>query len=503
MMKKLLFLTVSWLLALTAQAADTLVMLPEGVVAEEYTLSITHRIYQGENQTTENEKQFTAYVAISGSDIYVSGLSYYFPTAYVKGVLADGKATFESGQFLGSDQFGSEYLTSYVVEEGKGVITPFVFNYDAESGALSFDGNCYISETTLSNGGGFYTDIISATYTPGGMPPLVPVDVPENLETQSYLLTATHMMNEKDDNGDLQLVEEPCERPLVLGFNGDDLYIQGLAEEVPQGWIKATKNAQGKYVVPAGQYIGSWEYFNLVFDYFICSVNRNNAMTDLVFTYNEADGSFTTSQTIAMTSSATKAECYYWLTGAKLQRIIEREATPAKPQFTFSAEKSPYGSTMWYYATFFVPMTDTEGLPMVADKLSFMFYTKKNGEVAPLTFPKSKYYRLEEDLTEIPFGFTDRLDIGLHDIYFEKFGDAELKTWEGLGLQSIYRGNGVEHRSEIFWGDLTKMWQTLGINHVNAAPAGKTAAVYNISGQRLQAPRKGLNIIGGKKVLVK
>lgn len=503
MMKKLLLITVSWLLALTVQAADALVTLPEGVVAEEYTLAITHRIYQNENQSTENEKKFTAHVAIDGSDVYLSGLSYYFPSAYVKGTLADGKVTFESGQFVGADQFGSEYITSYVVEDGKGVITPFVFSYDATSRSLSFDANCYISETSQKNSGGFYTDILSAVYTPGGVPPLQPVVVPQNLETQSYLLNGTRLMNESDESGNPFLVDEPCQRPVQLGFDGDDLYIQGLVEEVPDGWIKATKNNKGKYVVPASQYVGTWEYMNLVYDYFISSVNRNNAMEDLVFTYDQTTGTFSTSQTIALTSSATKVESYYWIIDVTIQPIVEREATPATPEFTFSAEKSPYGSTMWYYAQFFVPMTDTEGLPMVADKLSFVFYSKKNGEVAPVTFTKSRFYMLEEDLTEIPYGFTDRLDIGLHDIYFEKFGNAELKQWEGLGLQSIYRGNGVEHRSEIFWGDLTELKTALGISDIQAAPAVKDAAIYSLSGQRLQSPRKGLNIIGGKKVVIK
>lgn len=35
------------------------------------------------------------------------------------------------------------------------------------------------------------------------------------------------------------------------------------------------------------------------------------------------------------------------------------------------------------------------------------------------------------------------------------------------------------------------------------APSGKDASVYNLSGQRLKAPNKGINIIGNKKLLVK
>ena len=40
------------------------------------------------------------------------------------------------------------------------------------------------------------------------------------------------------------------------------------------------------------------------------------------------------------------------------------------------------------------------------------------------------------------------------------------------------------------------------IDGVEAVAEG-SQPVYNLAGQRLQEPRKGLNIIGGKKVIVK
>ena len=40
-----------------------------------------------------------------------------------------------------------------------------------------------------------------------------------------------------------------------------------------------------------------------------------------------------------------------------------------------------------------------------------------------------------------------------------------------------------------------------GVATVNAE--AKKAAVYSLSGQQLAAPKKGINIVGGKKVLVK
>ena len=44
---------------------------------------------------------------------------------------------------------------------------------------------------------------------------------------------------------------------------------------------------------------------------------------------------------------------------------------------------------------------------------------------------------------------------------------------------------------------------TVGIADVMAEKIEKGTKIYSLSGQRLTAPRKGINIVGGKKVLVK
>ena len=488
-MEKFTFSLMALLLTMVAHAADVLVTLPANVEPEEYTLAITHRVYQGEGQSVENEKKVTALVAFDGNDVYLSGLAYYFPNAYVKGTRNGDKVTFESGQFLGSDQYGNEYLTSFVIEEGRGVITPFTFIYDEETRSLEFDGNTNVSETTEKNSGGFYADVISAMYTPGGVPPLQPVVVPEGLVTKQYMLSGIYMLNQRDDNGDSYFTEEPYEKPVKIGFDGDDLYIQGLVENVPEAWAKATKNAAGQYVIPVNQYIGTTVAFNLTFDYFISAINRFNAAVDIVFTYNADTDAFACNQSIAVNGS--DGSSYYWLKNVAIKSIVEREATPGAPQFTFKSEPAPYGSTTWYYADFFVPLSDVNGEPMVADKLCFVFYAKKNGETKPITFTSKQYYMLEQDITEIPYGFTDRLDIGLHTIYFEKMGENELKTWSAIGMQSIYRGMGVEHRSDIVWQDLTNFWGADTIDGLQTADATATT-YYDLQGRAADGNARGL-----------
>jgi len=70
-------------------------------------------------------------------------------------------------------------------------------------------------------------------------------------------------------------------------------------------------------------------------------------------------------------------------------------------------------------------------------------------------------------------------------------------------MQSIYRGNGVEHRSDIAWFDLAAFWQSSGISTPRNDHGDRTKGIYNLSGQRVDNPTKGLYIVNGKKVVMK
>lgn len=491
------------LLSITV-TGQTPVTLPDGVTAEEYTLDITYSVAQQEG-FADSHKKFTAYVAFDGNDVYVSGLAYYFQTSFVKGTLDNGKATFASGQFLGSDMYGAEYLSSYTIgSDDKAVITDFTLSYDAQSRSLTLDTETVVvGETPEQNGGGLFAYVKEAVYTPGAVVRPEEVVVPENLQTAAYLLIGTYTVNEPDQDGNYQLTTEKYQRPVIVGFDGDDAYIQGFVENVPEAWAKATKNSAGQYVIPKGQFVGSIVLYGTTYDYYIAAVNRNNALEDVKLTYNAADGSFSTAQTVVLNANDKTLESYYWISNFTIKPIIEQEATPAAPEFTFHAEQSPYGSTTWYYANIFVPLVDTEGNPMATDKVSYMFYRKKGDDVSPVTFLKDTYYMLKEDMTEIPYGFSDKLDIGLHFVYFEKQGISELQSWSGLGMQTIYRGNDVEHRSDITWFDLDAFWQSMGIRDVRSRQSDGKSAVYNMAGQRVATPGKGLYIVNGRKVIVK
>lgn len=52
-------------------------------------------------------------IGIDGSDIYMKGFSESFPEGWIKGTIADGKATFPSGQFIGADEMSNTFAYFY------------------------------------------------------------------------------------------------------------------------------------------------------------------------------------------------------------------------------------------------------------------------------------------------------------------------------------------------------------------------------------------------------
>ena len=97
--------------------------------------------------------------AIDGDDLYVSGLDRSLPDAWVKGRIADGKAVFPSGQYLGADMdifyysyfCGAEY-SEETDEEGNPVqvaslTDSAVFDYDSVNGRLTLEGGYVINST--------------------------------------------------------------------------------------------------------------------------------------------------------------------------------------------------------------------------------------------------------------------------------------------------------------------------------------------------------------------
>lgn len=121
--------------------------------AQSYIL--THTPYEDE------QSHIQVRVAIEGNDIFISGLSPYYPDAWVKGTLNGNKVVFKGKQYMGVDEIHNSHDYFMPIEKehkemdlGGGLMVPYdsliytdevVFDFDVQSKELSTDGNMIVS----------------------------------------------------------------------------------------------------------------------------------------------------------------------------------------------------------------------------------------------------------------------------------------------------------------------------------------------------------------------
>ncbi len=316
-----------------------------------------------------------------------------------------------------------------------------------------------------------------------------PVVAPENLVTDTYIFTAN---SEKP-------YYDPAELTLwvKVGFDGDDAYMQGLAADAnssaDQLWVKATKNAAGQYVIPANQFMGTVSFWMSNNDYYFTALDGDGKMVDAVFDFDAEKSQFTSAQSLVINALPTDVYAYQTFTNVVITKFNEVAATPADPVIN-SIDFGEWSSGI----SCMIPSTGSNGETLNPQKLFYTVWVEKDGDQAPYTFKADMYYAINEDATEVPYSFNYNTWDGSHGIYFQD-GVEECNTWNKVGIQSIYYGGGECNKSAVAWIDNP----TSGIRDIMIDVKDGKSAIYNAAGQRLSMPQKGLNIINGRKVLIK
>lgn len=469
---------------------DELVTLPEGVEAEVWTLEGSYATSQG-SQNVQNATE----VAFDGNDVYVKGLAYYFPEAWLKGTIENGVATFPSGQFVGEDEYGKEYMLGSA--DGK-TISDIQFTYDSETQTLT-QLTSYILENgdtkTEFNFYGYWTGVQLYAGEPIVIDPVV---APEGLVTETYKFNALSYENteaEEDEEGEeseeSEGTWEAYEAQVQVGFDGDDLYIQGLSADYAEGWVKATKNEAGQYVIPANQFMGTYDVGGLgwfVYDYFFTAVNEEGELVDVVLNYDAENNTLSTNQMLALNGSKNSLYYYLLFQNVTITKMEEFAATPATPEVTRFNGTGSYPSV-----DFNIPAKSTEGEDLIGALMTYTIYIEKDGQEQPLTLTADLYQNLEEDITAIPYTYDDSYDIyaGGARVYLNQ-DIEEIQSWTKIGVKSTYTAAGETHESATAWFDLVAYWTEVGIADVNTGKQSVT--YYDMQGRKANAQTKGLLI---------
>lgn len=284
-----------------------------------------------------------------------------------------------------------------------------------------------------------------------------------------------------------------------MAFAGDEVYLGTFSTSLPEAWVKG-KIEGDKIVFPSRQYIGiAYGYicyfigahYDIAIDEYGDQGYRYAFDDAFVFDYDAATRSLTPSieQTaILVNANETYAYAFNTYHMPELKPYIEVAATPAAPEWYDVADF--YDLEGDYCLSVYIPTTDTEGNYINPDKLYYTLYV----DGAPYTFEAARY-ELSEDLVEVPITLTGSTFLTSsyfgNTIYLQEIGFSKL------GIQSIYKGGGEEHRSPIVEYLLTDL------HTAEMTPCATPAATYNLMGLRVGNGYRGLVIANGRKLLRK
>ena len=442
------------------------VVAPEGLTTD--TWYLTCNSYNGMIRGRELQVGITSDYA----EVYVQGLCEYLPEAWVKGTIdpVNMSATFKSGQFYGTDIDDGEnydlYFVGYDPEANE--IADVVATVDLTTGQITTDQ--YILLNSEQNEMSYYDYYYNVVITKE-MPEMPEVVVaPEDLTTEPYFFKGYDTYYEEDATKEVQ-----------VGFYGEDqVYIQGLSDYVEDAWVVGT--IEGGVVTIPETYMGIYEGFFGSLDVYFSGAS---------FVYDAEAETFTSEDGFVSYETPEDEERLDEYTNVVLTKLHDVAATPADPEITDFVPTGNYPKVK-----FNIPVEGVDGTPLMQDKLTYTLYFEKDGEQKALTLTTDLYEKLEEDMTEIPYGFSDSWDIYIGTVYLNQ-GEEELATWTNIGIQTTYYGGGETHKSNLVWFKN----EIQGISQM--ATDSKEVRYYNLNGQRIDKPAKGLYIMNGKKAVVK
>lgn len=404
--------------------SEVITELPEGLVASVYSRTATATRPWGEGAVSSWTESSLSDIAIAeNGDVYMKNAVGNFTQGYIKGHLDDGVINVSlPQQILFYDAEVDVTLLNFDEENA---------TYTEKSGNVSFtvDGDCIrlSGEGTvlgMVNGDKEWTgyaleDIIYTRNTQEL------VNVPEDAEFFDIAFSFT-------DDQPLPVI--PTFARLLQGARKDDkIYIQGLADFIPEAWVMGTV-FDDKIEFQSGQLLGS--AYEMAY-YFCTGIDE----PEYIPGYDEWEHHYSFATSLSMKMSADgiwavsdpnetmiiNANPNEYSYGVILrnptikQQPKDISQVPATPTFIKNENicKEGFGAQL----TFNVSPYNVDGYLLDTKNLAFVVYVK--GE--PYTFEADKYW-LEEDITEVPWGF----DGGYIACYINGYSDVDFPEDERI-----------------------------------------------------------------------
>ena len=517
---------------------DELVELPEGADVWLCTLEGIYATTDGKDYSQSFETQ----MAFVGNDIYIQGLSPSFPEAWIKGTFngETGVATFPSGQYVGTDEEGPRYLvgSEYDIEEFDSP-APIVFNYEDDgiwNRTLSLQ-NPAVIECGASDGSkayGYWMPM-SVVYT---LYPLVHYTVKYVDEEGNELKPAR--VGKFDADGYLYLYDLEIKGDLVPFFSEDGLKKYTFKSASFDDYIKISENEEENVITLTFNTLeacyatvnclanGSYEKLATYEDIFFLDEILS---IDLPLGLKGPDGKYYFTSPTSGTGGAGHEKFIVFPSG--YTPTVRYGKTYYSAMVLYNEDP-----TVAYYAdteTLVLPTEGNEfgkGLGQCDGGFEFLEYcytyslghTIKLNEGAYLwTEPIAEAGTYQVNVFIDMYCKDEPFALGYRDIdgscYL--YTDLSIPRYDAkyVGYCTV-EGVSIPAGASLIVMNEKPIYESTWLDDIKIVKAGEytepiivgvdsplvdteEGAIYNLAGQRMSKMQKGINIVGGKKILVK
>lgn len=469
-----------------SQTADDIIYSAEGEERSYYRKTTAYFVAAGSVQQARMEGSACNVVLGDENKVYVyNPITQYDTYSYIVGQCDGDTITFHTPQIV-DVQYNEDYTEStniYATKFRKKKLSATSYTFVADS--INTDLKYVIKGDSISLVGGdsIMLALANAEGTWGGYGNAgdvlrkftdTTVEVPADAEELTYAMKCS------DGTG----------KGVSVVFKDNDIYIKGIASAHPDSWVKG--NIVGSTItIPSMQYLGLNETYGYYF--YLAGAKRKEVydpsddvtyieyelVPNITMTLEEKSRTFKTDLSLLYNAGngiLSYDAAYDSPEFSPFNDVATTPATPIISTYMEYNEDAGYGGLI-----FTLPTEDVNGNWINPEKMKYIIY----GDDKAYEFTTDLYTGIEENMTEIPYSFTDDLDFTLQD------GEHIVYLYEGgfskMGVQSVYYGGGERTVSPI-------VYQTSdGIKVKTSVPV--TTEFYDLQGRRLTNPTLGLTIM--------
>lgn len=469
-----------------SQTADDIIYSAEGEERSYYRKTTAYFVAAGSVQQAKMEGSACNIVLGDENKVYVyNPITQYDTYSYIVGQRDGDTITFHTPQIV-DVQYNEDYTEStniYATKFRKKKLSATSYTFVADS--INTDLKYVIKGDSISLVGGdsIMLALANAEGTWGGYGNAgdvlrkftdTTIEVPADAEELTYAMKCS------DGTG----------KGVSVVFKDNDIYIKGIASAHPDSWVKG--NIVGSTItIPSMQYLGLNETYGYYF--YLAGAKRKEVydpsddvtyieyelVPNITMTLDEKSRTFKTDLSLlynAGNGMLSYDAAYDSPEFSPFNDVATTPVTPIISTYMEYNEDAGYGGLI-----FTLPTEDVNGNWINPEKMKYIIY----GDDKAYEFTTDLYTGIEENMTEIPYSFTDDLDFTLQD------GEHIVYLYEGgfskMGVQSVYYGGGERTVSPI-------VYQTSdGIKVKTSVPV--TTEFYDLQGRRLTNPTLGLTIM--------